>query len=199
MRSKIFRRGLFERMWERMGEAVARHAKRGRQILIAGLAKRSKAIDFYALAFHLEGVLVQPGSCYLEVPPEIEREVYKWEEYARGIEGEAEGGEWTRFVQGALYLAKFGESPYDPISPVDIWLQQRERADEVMGYLLADARAGFRISNYPLSLQRAHEFARLSGFDMEVLRDLVMDSLSERYREERFDQFAFAVGRRRSR
>ena len=182
LRSKIFAGHLFPAMWERIREALRRVRERDRRkVFVVGIAKHSKVLDRYHLAFFLEGVLVQPGACYLEVPAKIERQIYKWGEFARGEAGEEEGEE-QRFVQGVLFLAKFGPGPFDPIWPVDVWqdhVEQRE-VDEVFGHLLADAEAGFPQPYYPLCLQKAHEGANLSGFDMDVIRGLLLEAVRQR-------------------
>lgn len=176
LRSKIFARDLFVKMWERIEEALLQLRKRtGRKVFIVGIAKRSKVIDRYHLAMFLEEVVVQPGSCFVEIPRELELKVYRWGEYARGM-GEVEEGEEAKMVAGTLFLAKFGPKRYDPIWPVDVWSThvRNGEADEVFGYLLADAQAGFPQPFYPLCLQQAHEKAALSGLDMEILQDAVV-------------------------
>ncbi|MDI3270549.1 MAG: hypothetical protein QJR00_07565 [Bacillota bacterium] len=179
LRSKIFAADYFPRMWERIREHLQRiRREEGRKVFVAGVAKRSKVLDRYRLAFSLEKVLVQEGPSYLEVPPEMEREVYRWEEYARrGSDGEE--GEEKKIVQGALFLAKFGPHPRDPIWPVDIWLDHvtAGEAEAVLGYLLADAQEGFPSPYYPLCLQRAHEGAVLKEFDTALLQELLWQAI----------------------
>ena len=103
----------------------------------------------------LEGVMAQPGPCYVRIPGELERQVYRREEFAPGEEGEE--GEFRKFVAGAMFLVRFGRSPYDPIWAVDVWEEhvRREEVDEIFGYLLGDAQAGFPRPFYPLCLQQA--------------------------------------------
>ncbi len=180
LRSKIFAEDLFPRMWDRIREAVeARRRKTRRRLFVVGIAKRSKLLDRYRMAMSLEGVLVQSGACFVPVPPEMERRTYRWAEYAPGREGEVES---RKFVAGVLHLVKFGRDPYDPIWPVDVWdlHVERHEVEELFGYLLGDAQAGFPIPFYPLCLQRAHEQARLGGLDAAFLQDLVLDVLRER-------------------
>ncbi len=181
LRSKIFTDHLFPAMWERIRQALRRVREQDRRkVFVVGIAKHSKVLDRYHLAFFLEGVLVQPGACYLEVPAKVERQIYKWGEFARGEPGEAEGEE-RRFVQGVLFLAKFGPGPFDPIWPVDVWQDHVEQGevDEVFGHLLADAEVGFPQPYYPLCLQKAHEGAKLSGFDMDVIRGLLLEAVRQ--------------------
>ncbi|MGB9867458.1 MAG: hypothetical protein ACPLPR_06065 [Bacillota bacterium] len=176
LRSKIFARNLFVKMWERIEDSLSRlRRETGRKVFLVGVAKRSKVIERYQLAMYLEGVVVQPGPCYVQLPREIEQKVYRWAEYARGV-GEVEHGEEPKFVVGTLFLAKFGPKRYDPIWPVDVWNHHLKsgEVDEIFGYLLADAQAGFPRPFYPLCLQQAHEKASLSGLDMEILQDAVI-------------------------
>lgn len=202
LRSKIFAEDLFPKMWERIRETLRKVYERDRRkVFVVGVAKRSKVLDRYHLAFFLENVLIQPGACYLEVPARIEREVYRWEEFARREEGEEREGEERRFVQGALFLAKFGPNIFDPIWPVDVWKDHlaRGEVDEVLSYLLADAEAGFPKPFYPLCLQKAHESANLAGFDMEVIRGLIMEAMREsmpKGQESVIDAFRLYTGRR---
>ena len=184
LRSKLFARHpqngyLFARMWERIRDAVEHHRGVGRRIYVVGIAKRSKVLDRYRLAMFLEGVMAQPGPCYVRIPGELERRVYRWEEFAPGEEEEE--GEFRKFVAGAMFLVRFGRSPYDPIWAVDVWEEHvsRGEVDEIFGYLLGDAQAGFPRPFYPLCLQRAHEQAQLTGLDAELLQDLVLEAIRE--------------------
>lgn len=181
LRSKIFAGDNFTKMWERIEETVHRLRKKtGRRVFVVGIAKRSKVIDRYRLAMFLEGVLFQPGACFVHIAREIEQKVYRWAEYAWGI-GEVEEGEKPKFVAGTLFLAKFGPRRYDPVWPVDVWSLHVKNGEEeeIFGYLLADAQVGFPRPFYPLCLQRAHEQARLSGLDMEILQRAVVKAIKK--------------------
>jgi hypothetical protein len=199
LRSKLFakdpRNGyLFARMWERIRDAVQRHRRAGRRIYVVGVAKRSKVLDRYRLAMFLEGVMAQPSPCYVRIPEELERQVYRWEEFAPGAEEEE--GEFRKFVAGAMFLVRFGRSPYDPIWAVDVWEEhvKEGEVDEIFGYLLGDAQAGFPRPFYPLCLQQAHEQAKLTGLDAELLQDLVLEAIREQIPpQERLALEAFRV------
>jgi len=191
LRSKLFAQHpqngyLFARMWERIRDAVERHREAGRRIYVVGVAKRSKVLDRYRLAMFLEGVMAQPGPCYVRIPGELERRVYRWEEFAPGEE-EEEDEEFRKFVAGRLFLVRFGRSPYDPIWAVDVWEEhvRRGEVDEIFGYLLGDAQAGFPRPFYPLCLQQAHERAQLTGLDAQLLQDLVLEAVREQLPPER--------------
>jgi len=187
LRSKLFaqdpRNGyLFAQMWERIRQSLERHRATGRRIYVVGIAKRSRLLDRYRIAMLLEGVMMQPSPCYMRIPAELERRVYRWEEFAPG----EEGGESQKFVAGALFLARFGSSPYDPIWAVDIWEEHvnRREVDEIFGFLLGDAQAGFPRPFYPLCLQQAHEQAHLAGLDVELLQDLILEGIQQPLRPE---------------
>lgn len=179
LRSLIFNGDLFAQMWERIRQAVEQHYQRERRrIFVVGIAKRSKVLDRYLLALHMEGVLVQQGACYAPIPRAMEEQVYRWTYYGRA---EPEAGEASYKVVGALHFAKFGPKRYDPIYPVDVWVyhQQRNEVDEVFSYLLADAQAGFPTPFYPLCLQKAHEQATLSGLEGDLLQELVLNAIRD--------------------
>lgn len=174
LRSKLFTGDLFARMWERIGRALEERRAAGQRVYVAGIAKRSRVLDRYRVAMLLEGVLMQPGACYVRVPGELERRVYRWEEFAPGEEGESH-----KFVAANMFLARFGPSPYDPIWAVDIWEDHVKRGEEakIFGFLLGDARAGFPRPFYPLCLQQAHERAQLTGLDADQLQDLILEAV----------------------
>ena len=47
----------------------------------------------------------------------------------------------------------------------------------VLGQLMADAQLGFPIPDYPMCIQRAHDFAKLTGFEMQVVEDYLVREL----------------------
>ncbi len=172
LRSKVFAGGHFKTFLQRVQEAIERQwSESRRRLYLVGVAKRSKVLDRYRLAMSLEGVLTTTYPAYVEVPREIEENAYVWSEYARGDDRELEGGEINRFVGGKMFLVKFGRGTRDPIWPVDIFLPQKDEAQSILGYLLADAVDGFPVPLYPRCLQKAHEAAALVDFDFDVLQD----------------------------
>jgi hypothetical protein len=184
LRSLIFYPALFRQMWARIRARVDELRQRERRrVFLVGIAKQSRILDRYHLVMFLEGVLVRPDACYLPVPRFMEEQVYRWTQYGRTPESEAETetGEAHYEVIGKLHFAKFGDRPYDPIYPVDVWVYHEERneVDEVFSYLLADAQAGFPQPFYPLCLQKAHEQANLSGFGGEMLQELVVEAIRD--------------------
>lgn len=177
LRSKIFRGELFIRLRERLAQAIDRvYAESRRRVYLVGFAKHSQVLTRYQLAMALEGTLSRPYPCYVQIPRKIEKKAYVWPEYAVGNESEGTG-EAPKFVAGTLYLAKFGNRSHDPIWPVDLFLGQERDEAVIFGYLLADAQDGFPIPLYPRSLQRAHEGAQLTGFDMSILQEEIFRAI----------------------
>lgn len=177
LRSKLFSKDYFVVMCRKMEEAIDRiYREEKRRVLLVGLAKRSKVLTRYQLAMSIEGVLTEPYPCYVHVPRELEQKAFLWKEWAVA---ESEGGEAPKFVAGTMHFAKFGPSIHDPVWPVDILNSQADSAQLVFGCLLADAKEGFPIPQYPRCLQKAHERAALTGLDMRILQDEIFRAVRQ--------------------
>ena len=179
LRSKVFAGELFAQLGRLLETEIARHATRNRRISLVGVMKTSKVLDRYRLTMALERVLRSNYPAYVEVPRELEENVYLWNEYARGRDSADDGGEAAKFVLGKMFFVKFGDRTQDPIWPVDIFESQAGDADRILSHLLADAREGFPVPLYPRCLQKAHEAAALVGFDMAVLQDSILDGFRD--------------------
>lgn len=178
LRSKLFRGELFIAFRQRVENAIARiYRKTRRRVFLVGLAKHSKVLARYRLAIALEGTLAPGEPRYVRVPRELEANAYVWPEYARGVETEGTGVEAPKFVLGDMYFVRFGGRKADPIWTVDVLSSQSPSAATVFGYLFADALDGFPVPFYPRCLQKAHEFAEIVGFDLDILRDAVIASV----------------------
>jgi hypothetical protein len=172
LRSKMFKSGLFGKYTLGLEEGIVhQYQLNRRRVYIAGIAKHSKVLQTYRLAMALEGVMRNAYPCHVEVDRDIEANVYRWEEYARG------GSAGESFVAGKMFLVKFGSSPHDPVWATDLLISQTDEAPLVFGFLLADSVDGFPVPFYPQCLQRAHEHAELVDFDMDVLQDQACDAL----------------------
>jgi hypothetical protein len=166
LRSKVFARDRFKQLLQGIDEGIALQRQNHRKIQLVGVAKHSKVLSRYRLAMMLEHVLTTDYPAYVEIPRDIEEKAYIWSEYARGDDRELGGGaEINKFVGGKMFFVKFGESPRDPIWPVDIFLPQATDAQAILGCMLADAEVGFPVPMYPRCLQKAHENAALVDFD----------------------------------
>jgi hypothetical protein len=177
LRSKVFVNDLFKRYQNLIWREIERQSQNRRRVYLVGVAKSSKVLARYRLAMALEHILRTSYPAFVEIPREIEEKAYIWSEYARGDDRVTETGEINKFVMAKMFFVKFGLRPRDPIWPVDVFLPQRNDADRIFGYLLNDAINGFPVPLYPRSLQKAHEHAALVDFDMNVLQDLVFESL----------------------
>jgi len=180
LRSKLFRGELFIEFRRRIEDAIARmHQQHRRKVFLVGVAKHSKVLARYSLAMALERTLAPGSPRYVKVPRGLEAKAYVWPEYARGAETEGEQGEAPKFVAGDMYFVRFGGRGGDPVWSVDLLSSQTSHDAEVFGYLLADATDGFPVPFYPRCLQRAHEFAEIVDFDMDILSDEVVAAVRD--------------------
>lgn len=178
LRSKVFAGDLFYRLLQGMKDCINEQWIRSRRrVYLAGVAKHSKVLSRYRLAMALESVLQTDYPAYVEVPREVEERAYVWSEFARGSDHIGEGGEINKFVGGKMFLVKFGSHRRDPIWPVDVFESQKDKAQEILGSMLADAVNGFPVPYYPLCLQKAHENAALVDFDFDILQDFIYDGV----------------------
>jgi len=178
LRSKVFAGDHFQRLLRGMKERIDQQWQRNRRrIYLAGVAKHSKVLVRYRLAMALEHVLQTDYPAYVEVPREIEEKAYVWSEFARGDDRADEGGEINKFVGGKMFLVKFGSHRRDPIWPIDIFTEQKEDAQVILGSMLADAINGFPVPHYPRCLQKAHENAALVDFDFDILQDYIYEGV----------------------
>ncbi len=178
LRSKLFRGEFFIGFRKRIEDAIDRiRTGTRRKVFLVGLAKHSKVLARYNLAMALEGTFTHGSPRYVSVPRKLEAKAYVWPEYARGAEAEEGTGEAPKFVAGDMYFVRFGERSGDPLWTVDILSSQTQQAAEVFGYLLADAIHGFPIPFYPRCLQKAHEFAEIVDFDLDILQDEVVKAV----------------------
>ena len=178
LRSKIFARDLFTKMMVQIEESIERvRREEKRTVYMVGIAKHSKVLQRYQLAMALEHVLPAGEARYVRIPAELEAKAYKWSEWAKGRDQEQEGGEQAKFKAGEMFFVRFGHRTSDPVWSVDILDSQSSKAQEVFGYLLADAINGFPVPYYPRCLQTAHEHAQVAGFDATILQHEVLEAV----------------------
>ena len=178
LRSKLFSGSLFIKLRKLIEEKINQvKEETKRKVYLVGIAKGSKVLERYNLAMTLERTFAPGSPRYVRIPRLLEAKAYIWPEYARGAETEDSEGEAPKFVAGDMYLVRFGQRSGDPIWSVDIFSNQSGDVDEILGYLLADAIGGFPIPYYPLCLQRAHEYASIAGFDLDILQDEVFNAI----------------------
>ncbi len=178
LRSKLFRGEYFITFRKKLDEAIDRiHREMRRKVYLVGVAKHSKVLARYNLTMALENIMPSGAPRYVRIPRKLEAKAYIWPEYARGAETETGEGEAPKFVAGDMYFVRFGERSGDPVWSVDIFSSQSPHAQEIFGYLLADAIDGFPIPFYPRCLQRAHEHAQIVDFDLDILQDEVISAI----------------------
>ena len=78
-------------------------------------------------------------------------------------------------------MAKFGDRSFNPVWPVDIAEWNAHEAHKILGQLLFDAQIGFPIPDFPQSIQRAHNFASISGIEVEVLQDIFFEEIAKNF------------------
>jgi len=180
LRSKVFRGEHFIEWKKKVESAIARIRKDDkRRVFLVGVAKHSKVLSRYQLVMALEDTFPAGEPRFVQIPRDLEAKAYVWPEYARGAEDEGTGGEAPKFVAGKLFLVRFGVRNGDPIWAVDIFESQSDLSAEIFGYLLSDAIDGFPVPLYPRSLQKAHEYAEVEGFDMDLLQEEIFTSVRE--------------------
>jgi len=183
LRTKSFKREVFPLIDQKLREGVAAHAKRKVTLSLVGVAKQSAVLGRLALALELEATFHKAFPCYVKVPEDIEKDCYNydltWFNTYETTEPEDDGRRLYQAI-GKMYLVKFGDRPLDPVWPVDIAEWQVGEAERILGQLTADAQQGFPIPDYPMCIQRAHDYAKLSGLEVEVLQDLLVSGMCER-------------------
>ncbi len=78
---------------------------------------------------------------------------------------------------GQMFLVKFGDRIYDPVWPVDIAEWDIKDAERIIGQLTEDAQPGFPIPDFPMSVQKAHDYANISGLEVSVLQDIMFQGI----------------------
>lgn len=196
LRSKIFSGDLFIKWRKNVEKAIERiYSKDKRRIYLVGIAKHSKVIDRYRLAMAIEGIFPAGEPLYVRIPRQLEAKAYLWPEYARGSEQDDVEGELPKFVAGDMYLVRFGKRQGDPIWAVDILSDQSVQAQTIFGYLLNDAISGFPVPFYPLCLQKAHGYAQIVDFDLQIFQDEIFNAVRNLLPQEKrgiIDSWRFA-------
>ena len=187
LRTKTFKREVFPEFDTLLRAGVDSHTKRNVQLSIVGVAKQSAVLSRLAMALELEATFHRPYPCFVRVPREIEEECYHFDRTWLDTLETAEPTDDGRMLyqsMGSLFLAKFGDHPMDPVWPVDVASWQEPNADRILGQLTVDAQQGFPIPDYPMCIQKAHDFAKMTGLEMVVLQDLLMEGMCQSLTEE---------------
>ncbi len=182
LRTKSFKREIFPKIDQNIREGVKKHQERNVALSLVGVAKQSAVLGRLAVALELEATFHKRYPCFCEVPEDIESDCYNFDiTWLRTYESFESDDKEVKLYQsmGKMYLAKFGDHPFDPVWPVDIAVWQTSNAEKILGQLTVDAQQGFPIPDYPMTIQKAHDFAKLSGLEVEVLQDLLMRGITQ--------------------
>lgn len=182
LRTKSFKRNIFPKIAERILTICKEHKKKHVNVSIVGVAKQSAVLSRLAVALELEETFHKPYPCYVEVPKDIEKECYNYDKTWLDTMETSEPNEEGNYLyqsMGRLYLVKFGDRPFDPVWPVDLAEWDRQEAPRIIGQLLNDAQPGFPIPDFPQSVQKAHNFAAISGIEVSVLQDILFNGITQ--------------------
>ncbi len=183
LRTKSFTREVFPMIDQRLRQAIADHANRNVALSLVGVAKQSAVLSRLAVALELEESLHRPFPCYVRVDDDIEADCYNFDRtWLDTYETSEPDDDGKRLYQalGKLFLVKFGDQPFDPVWPVDIAEWQVGNTDKILGQLTVDAQQGFPIPDYPMCIQKAHDFAKLTGLEVQILQDILVQTMCEK-------------------
>jgi hypothetical protein len=142
---------------------------RDRCYLLVGVAKRSAVIHYLAVGLGVSAAFAGSQPAYLPIAEELEREAapaqYRWV---------------GQRSMGQLYLARLDRGDGVPLMPVDVAAWQVEDVGQVMTLLHQSSRASFPLRGYPQELIAAHQQARLSYLETEMLESLLMEQVQAR-------------------
>lgn len=186
LRSVKFRGDLLIRIYHMLRERIE-HVWRTdrRRLWLVGVAKSSQVLENYRLAMSLSGLFERGSPCFVPVPYEMQKHVYRWDEYIRSPDDTDAEREDPKFNIGAMHFVRFGPRSGDPVWTVDLLECQKSDAQTVFGYLLADAVAGFPVPFYPNCLQKADRHSRVADLDLDIVEEALVDAVREQVGSER--------------
>lgn len=200
LRTKLFAKNYFRVIGDLLAERFQfLKQKQRKEVYLVGLAKRSSVIDLYRLAWAIEDIFPAGNPYWVRVPRELEQKAYKFPEFSWGRErlprnqdnlcarwdshtgrlilNKPNDGEDSRFVFGSMFMARLSPDSAMPIWAIDIFDDQIDEADRIIGRLYADSLDGFPIPCYPQSIQRAHDASKITDFDSDILNRAVMNGI----------------------
>jgi hypothetical protein len=182
LRTKSFKRKIFPKLDELIRGAYQEHKKKNITVSMVGVAKQSAVLSRLSVALELEETLHKPYPCYVRVPEDIEAKCYNfdrtWLDTLETSEPDEEGTYLYQSI-GKLFLVKFGNRPFDPVWPVDIAEWQLPEVDKIIGQLTRDAQPGFPIPDFPMCVQKAHDFAKVNGLEVDILQDILFEGITQ--------------------
>jgi hypothetical protein len=183
LRTKSFKLTVFPKIDQLIREAYNKHKQKNITVSLVGVAKQSSVLSRLSVALELEEALHKPFPCYAQVPRDIEEDCYNfdrtWLETLENSEPD-ENGNYRYQSMGQMYLVKFGDRPFDPVWPIDIAEWQVAEAEKILGQLAKDAQIGFPIPDFPMCVQKAHDYAKVNGLEVEILQDILFEGITQR-------------------
>jgi len=183
LRTKSFKLTVFPKIDQLIREAHEIHKKKNISVSMVGVAKQSAVLSRLSIALELEGALNKPYPCYVRVPDDIEADCYNfdrtWLDTLETSEPD-ENGTYRYQAIGKMFLVKFGDRPFDPVWPVDIAEWQLSDAEKIIGQLTKDAQPGFPIPDFPMCVQKAHDFAKVNGLEVNILQDILFEGITQK-------------------
>jgi len=183
LRTKSFKRKVFPKLDQLIREAYQDHKKKNITVSMVGVAKQSAVLSRLSVALELEETLHKPYPCYVRVPEDIEAKCYNfdrtWLDTLETSEPDEDGTYLYQSI-GKLFLVKFGNRPFDPVWPVDIAEWQLAEVDKILGQLTKDAQPGFPIPDFPMCVQKAHDFAKVNGLEVDILQDILFEGITQK-------------------
>jgi hypothetical protein len=182
LRTKSFKLTVFPKLDRLIREAYEKHKQRNITVSMVGVAKQSAVLSRLSVALELEETLHKAFPCYVRVPQDIEEACYNfdrtWLDTYESSEPDEEG-QYRYQAMGKMFLVKFGDRPFDPVWPVDIAEWQLNDADKIIGQLTKDAQPGFPIPDFPMCVQKAHDFVKVNGLELDVLQDILFEGITQ--------------------
>ena len=183
LRTKSFKLTVFPKIDQLIREAHEKHKRKNISVSMVGVAKQSAVLSRLSIALELEGALNKPYPCYVRVPDDIEADCYNfdrtWLDTLETSEPD-ENGTYRYQAIGKMFLVKFGDRPFDPVWPVDIAEWQLSDAEKIIGQLTKDAQPGFPIPDFPMCVQKAHDFAKVNGLEVNILQDILFEGITQK-------------------
>jgi hypothetical protein len=180
LRTKILKPEIFPKLDKAFQKTYDEQVVKGKhRVFLLGVAKTSSVLSKISLAMLLEGTFSKDYPCYAEVPRDLEAKCYNFDGTWLDTSDDRKNGSTERYQSfGKLHLVKLSHARNAPVLPVDIpvWLPSRER-QMVLEYLSHDALDTFPVIGYPYALQKAHEYAVLTGLEMSILGDMMINHL----------------------
>lgn len=183
LRTKSFKLTVFPLMDKLIREAHEKHKQKNISVSMVGVAKQSAVLSRLSVALELEGALHKSYPCYVKVPDDIEADCYNFDRtWLDTLETSQpdENGTYRYQAIGKMFLVKFGDRPFDPVWPVDIPEWQLDDAEKIIGQLTKDAQPGFPIPDFPMCVQKAHDFAKVNGLEVDILQDILFEGITQK-------------------